>query len=238
MKDELKRKLNQALAHPIVTEERVVYTLVEIRKLMDRNNLDRDDHKPIWFFCDWVAHISLDRKKGWQTKLLNFADSVVERNVSWDDLTDTEKEFMTDTFSLESVRQHLISWLKDQRVLPLTLAYPNGWYWFVRKYADVVSDSPLVLKGGKVVKEVTLKIVEGNAGGTRLDLEWTFVRQGSSKFQWCMPMMFRKEEFSFGRNGARYEKEFDDELKALGFAMPWDREDFGKPKGSSTSSTE
>lgn len=61
MKDELINKLNRVLAKPVSTEEQVVYALVETRKLLERCKVRRRDLKPIWFFCDWVAHVELER---------------------------------------------------------------------------------------------------------------------------------------------------------------------------------
>jgi hypothetical protein len=222
MENELVRKLNTVFMAPIVTEERVVYALVEVRKLMDRRKVPREQLKPVRFFCDWIVHIELDHKKGWQTDIMKFADSVIERGLSWDRLPQQEKEFMIESFSLDSVRQQLIRWLSEQGVSALALGFTSGWYWFIRKYAEVVGDCPLTLRGGQYVKEVTFQIVPGNASATRLDMKWTFTRHDSSApFKWIMPMHFEKDSFNFGRNGATRIEQFDEQLKELGFPMPW-----------------
>jgi hypothetical protein len=100
-----------------------------------------------------------------------------------------------------------------------------GWYWFVRKFADVVSDCPLKLKGGDFIEEVTLEIVAGNASGARLDMEWTFKRKDNPlPFQWIMPTFFENESYNFGRNGAKLAAQFDEALRREGLMSPWEHE--------------
>jgi hypothetical protein len=225
MKDALVDKLTAKLSKPITTEADVVYVLVEIRKLLARCNVSRDDLKPIWFFCDWVVHIELDRKKGWANELLTFTDRILRRQISWNDLDPIDKDFMSNTFSLEAVRRSLSRWLADQGVRTIVFGYLPGWYWFVRKFGEVVSDCPLKLKGGDYIEEVTLQIVPGNASGTRLDMEWTFRRRDSpDPFKWIIPTFFEKESYNFGRNGARLAAEFDAELRKAGLVSPWEAE--------------
>ncbi len=199
-----------------------MYTLIEVRKLLDRQGVDRGDLQRIWFFCDWVAHISLDRKKGWQAELLNFADSMIERKLEFQQLPREEQTFMFNTYSLFAVRDELIDWLRQQGIEPAAIAYLSGWYWFIRKYADVTSDCPLVLKGGKHLKQVTLEIVQGNGSGTRLDMEWTFVKYNDpTPFQIIVPTLFEDDGFYFGARGIQREDAFNAEIKSLGFTIPW-----------------
>jgi hypothetical protein len=49
MKDSIVEKLVAVLSKPIVTEAEVVYTLIEIRKLMDRCGVSRDDQTNLVF---------------------------------------------------------------------------------------------------------------------------------------------------------------------------------------------
>jgi len=225
MKDELKNKLNEVLGKPIVTEEGVVYTLVEVRKLLDQCGIKRDNLKPIWFICDWAVHIELDRRKGWATDLLEFVERIAKDRVSWNMLTEQDKTYIVEHFSLESIRTSLIRWLAEQGVRPTALGQPAGWYWFLRKFACVVADCPLKLKGGNLIEEVTFQIVEGNLSGTRLDLEWTFKRKDTPlPFRWALPTVFAKADFFFGRNGGRLSETFERQLREAGFKPPWDIE--------------
>jgi hypothetical protein len=116
-------------------------------------------------------------QQGWANELLTFTDRVLKQQIPFDDLDPADQNFMSDTFSLEAVRRSLSRWLVDQGVRPIVFGYVPGWYWFVRTFGEVVSDCPLKLKGGDYVEEVTLQIVQGNASGARLDMEWTFRRK-------------------------------------------------------------
>jgi len=222
MKDALAEKLTAKLSRPITTEADVVYVLVEIRKLLDRCEVPRSELKPIWFFCDWVVHIKLDRKKGWANELLTFVDRVIKQQVSWEALDPADRAFMIETFSLDAVRQKLIGFLADQGVRAIVFGHVPGWYWFIRKFGEVVSDCPLSLKGGNYVDEVTLEIVQGNASGTRLDMEWTFRRNDHpDPFKWVMPTFFENQEFGFGPYGAKLAEKFNEELQKAGLFSPW-----------------
>lgn len=59
MTDELVRKIQRVLNRRITNEMQVMYLLVELRKLMDR-----DGYKDpvLRMFCNWVAHTALDRR--------------------------------------------------------------------------------------------------------------------------------------------------------------------------------
>lgn len=225
MKDALKSKLNEVLGKPILTEERVVYTLVQVRKLLDRCGIKSDNLKPIRFVCDWAVHIELDRKKGFATDLLEFVERRVKNGFSWDTLPQEDKTYIVEHFSLESIRTSMIRWLAEEGVCPTALGEIAGWYWFLRKFACVVADCPLKLKGGDLIEEVRFDIVEGNLSGTRLDLEWTFKRKDSPlPFRWATPTYFAKPDSFFGRNGEKLSAIFETQLREAGFKPPWDIE--------------
>jgi hypothetical protein len=57
MKDELVRKIQGVLDRRITNEKQVVYLLVEIRKLMDR---DKYKDPVLRTFINWVVHTSLE----------------------------------------------------------------------------------------------------------------------------------------------------------------------------------
>jgi hypothetical protein len=200
----------------------VVYVLVQIRKLLERCKASGEEVKPIWFFCNWAVHFELNYGTGWANELLTFADRIAKLQISWEALNPAEHAFMTETFSLDVVRQKLIGFLGNQGVRAIVFGHVPGWYWFIRKFSEVVSDCPVTLKGGNYIDEVTLEIVQGNASGTRLDMEWTFRRKDHPDLvKWVMPTFFENEEFNFGRNGAKLAEKFNEELQKAGLFSPW-----------------
>ena len=60
MKEEIIRKLTAQLNEGITTEVQVVYLLVGIRKLIERDE-KRERYPVLNFSCDWVLHSKLDR---------------------------------------------------------------------------------------------------------------------------------------------------------------------------------
>ncbi len=71
MRDELLRKIQGVLDRRITNEKQVVYLLVEVRKLMDR-----DDYKdPILrTFSNWIVHTSLENRADGSTLILSEFD--------------------------------------------------------------------------------------------------------------------------------------------------------------------
>src|SRR5438552_3646358 len=74
MKDELVKKIQHVLDRPITNEMQLVYLLVELRKLMDR-----DGYKDpvLRMFCNWVVHTSLENRAQGSTLILNEFDELM-----------------------------------------------------------------------------------------------------------------------------------------------------------------
>jgi len=57
-KNDIVEKLTESLKSPIDSECRVVYVLVEVRKLLERDRVS-GDFMSLKFCCDWAAHANL-----------------------------------------------------------------------------------------------------------------------------------------------------------------------------------
>lgn len=73
MKDEICSKIQRPLGRRIRQEMQVVYLLVEVRKLMERENYE--DHV-LRTFSNWVVHTSLENKAVGSTLILKQFDSL------------------------------------------------------------------------------------------------------------------------------------------------------------------
>lgn len=63
MTPDIANKLAQELGQDIVSERQVVYILVELRKLLESKDLDRDGrYRALIFCCDWAVHPKLNRE--------------------------------------------------------------------------------------------------------------------------------------------------------------------------------
>src|SRR5881296_3211476 len=74
MRDELLKKIEDTLNQGISTEKDVVYLLVEVRKLMDRDNYV---DSVIRSFTNWLVHSELREAREGTTDLLKEFDEVV-----------------------------------------------------------------------------------------------------------------------------------------------------------------
>lgn len=63
MKPDIVSKIAKELEQEIVSERQVVYVLVELRKLLESQELDKDANcRALMFSCDWAAHSKLNRE--------------------------------------------------------------------------------------------------------------------------------------------------------------------------------
>ena len=60
MEEEIITKLKSALSEPIEKECQIIYILVEIRKLLERNNI-KFKYSVLNFYCNWVLHSEIER---------------------------------------------------------------------------------------------------------------------------------------------------------------------------------
>src|SRR2546422_5380407 len=74
MKDELLKKIERTLNEGISTEKDVVYFLVEVRKLMDR---EKYEDSVIRSFTNWIVDVELGQEREGTTDLLQEFDEVV-----------------------------------------------------------------------------------------------------------------------------------------------------------------
>jgi len=143
MQDELLRKINDALSSAITTEMQVVYLLVEIRKLLDRDNYTQPT---IRSFSNWVVHTSLEHKAEGTTQVLQEFDECVSLTIEENKGPGTFPQH----YSLRNFRDGLQTFLAAY-TLPTQLTDDDTtWQTFCRLYSDVVSDCPITLTASRV----------------------------------------------------------------------------------------
>lgn len=196
MQSEIVRKLNAEMVLDIESERQVVYILAQIRKLIELGSFAKGEGRPVRFACDWALHTNLDRSE-WVKELLAHVDAAVGSGQSWNSLTTEEQRFFQENFTLEATRVSLMNFLRDQMVRARVFGDVYQWKAFMKYFSGVVTDCPLILRGGERVKQVQLRIAE--AGEMMLNLEWTFLRTDGKIFQWIAPAQFEKPDGTFGR---------------------------------------
>lgn len=144
-------KLTRALEKPVRTEGRVVYVMVEIRKLMDRREAERRKAVPeadrrklryefpiLKLFCDWAVHINIEWNREAEPLMREF-DGAVESVKAGNGIPLPFLQFL----SLSHLREEFARFLKVNG-LPIRLVEDgHAWDRFLDLYSAVVSDCPI-----------------------------------------------------------------------------------------------
>ena len=147
---EITAKLRRALSKLPKNEKEVVWILVEIRKLLDHTG---DKTKYFWlrFFCDWACHIKMERKaaKELMERLDSELDVIIGR---------TPRVGMQRPPTLHTFRREFEAFLKEKGLYAGIDYNRLDWIVFLRYYARVVADCPVVCQANKLkhIDEVVL----------------------------------------------------------------------------------
>jgi hypothetical protein len=145
MKSAIILKLQRELAEPISTERQVVYILVEIRKLLETNAALKKKYDALWFHASWAVHAEMRGWDGIAAKLLQYFDEAYPllREKELHELPRELGRAVEDAMSLDHFRRHLQDFLTEQGLN--TSIAKKYWTEFLRLYASVIQDSPLIV---------------------------------------------------------------------------------------------
>lgn len=160
MKRGIEEKLHQQLSSKApFTEARVVYILVECRKLLDLKD-ELKQYPKVRFHCDWALHTSLDR--GFAKDLLRLFDQAYPFLLNDQPLPQGFEGFereIDNVIHLRLLKQEFLRFLNAYN-LPKDWVL-QSWTKFLLSYAGVVEDCPLTItdnsfKSFKNIKSVTV----------------------------------------------------------------------------------
>jgi hypothetical protein len=179
----LEEKLNRELtSNEEMTEARVVYVLVAVRKLMEIGS-EAATYPRLAFHCDWALHSRLTRNPE-AIRVVGLFDNLEKARE-----TGTAAEVETATRALDVItdakhfRDEFRAFL-DAHKLPTELCdWSKRWIPFLALYGQVISDAPLKIGApvGRVAKVLVKHISESTTPdppGWRFifGLEWTPMR--------------------------------------------------------------
>lgn len=146
MTEAILKKLTAELNRGIDTEVQVVYLLVGIRKLIERDALGRK-YPSLKFHCDWALHSRLEGT-GARSILREFdaAHALLKGEVQLHDLPATLKNEVLRISKMESFSEELSQFLESHDLPPLTKHRSDGWVHFLSLYTRVIEDIPLVVR--------------------------------------------------------------------------------------------
>jgi hypothetical protein len=156
-KTEIARKLSLELRKgDTFTEPRVVYLLVQARKLLEMMN--DSDFETLKFYCDWVLHVKLDRKGASNViKLFESIQKAADEGNA--ELYESRSMWLfRQVLSADTFRNQLIDVLSRNEIpADLFTDYAN-WYEFLHHYGAIIDGVPLELRL-KSANQITSVIV-------------------------------------------------------------------------------
>lgn len=137
------RKLEAELTTGIKTEVQAVYLLVQIRKLIERDQREKQ-YAMLKFHCDWALHSKMDRTSA-KAILKLFDDAQVIRIANKLAVSEPLKSEIERITQMHSFEEELQNFLAVYKLPPLTKKRSDGWTHFLHLYSKVIEDIPLVV---------------------------------------------------------------------------------------------
>jgi hypothetical protein len=186
------RPLEEKLAKELdsketLTEARVVYMLVCVRKLMELGGPDLPSLK---FHCDWALHSRLDRKEA--VKIIKMFDDLEQALHAGDQAkTERARSKPYKIVNNEAFRRELEHFLGHHQLSSDLCALSARWVPFWDVYLRVISDVPLEFTSTPIrdVRKVVVKRVEESWLPRELSPDFAFgVRWIPERFDGHPPM--------------------------------------------------
>jgi hypothetical protein len=167
MKDELLRKIQLILDRRISNEGQVVYLLVELRKLMDRDNYE---DPLLRTFSNWVVHTSLENRADGSTLILCEVDRFMTELYERKKLLPHPEHISLGTFRTALIRCFVRFGLSAKFVKDAA-----EWKKFGKLYCLIVSECPIVFTAPKTKLKYIEKVELQRVSRGVLVKEWPVV---------------------------------------------------------------
>lgn len=161
------RKLSNELAETITSESQVVYILVELRKLLERNALLKEERfRALRFCCDWTVHSKLDRDTAKMiTELFDRYETMYRHEpvgVSQAGIPE-----LVEFCEHSRFRQQFIAACQTVDITTATISNDDWWRGFLIQFSEVVRDCPIEARprGTTYVKRVTASAIDPQSVG-------------------------------------------------------------------------
>lgn len=183
MTPDIVRKLKRELRHGIKTEVQVIYLMAGIRKILEQEG-QKPNYPYLTFHCDWALHPTLSGRFA-QTVLKYFdeANIAFKDGLDFDDLPDNLRVEIDAVSQWEHLKNEMYAFLNAKGLSNIGLHMKGGWIRFVALYAQVISDTPLIMSSttsGISIINVTVSIeyatqTEELAGHRLFKTVWTIL---------------------------------------------------------------
>jgi len=137
MENQIVEKLRRLLEARVTSEPLVAYLLVEIRKLMDRKQVQSDTLR---LCCNWVVHVELSGEVA--RRIVKEVDAMYPRVVDGQ-LTDEDKASLRAFFLMSRFRKELEDILSGEGLRSFA---DDEWNEFLACFLNIIEDCPLACK--------------------------------------------------------------------------------------------
>lgn len=140
-------------------EKDVVYFLVQLRKLMERDGVHKE-HASVTFYCDWALHPIKDR--GTQVMEGIYSSISEECKAFYDEENDNDLDSIFSLLQFSALRNDIEPVL-DKYGLNKKMLDKKIWTVFSKKLLEVLKDQPLVLGNEDInIKEIMITKADNN----------------------------------------------------------------------------
>jgi len=171
MKEEIIKKLHEFLKeHSQMTEEcHVVYLMVEIRKLIEQ--LDLEKECPILrFYCNWSVHTKKER----DNRAINEVIQEIERSIVSGKKFQETKQFipngnsLLDFISFTELKKEMECFF-NKFSFPIVIFEENNWYNFRDLLIQILTDQPITNINGNIT---LIQFISARKGAAALHIEF------------------------------------------------------------------
>jgi hypothetical protein len=179
MNKDILRKLEAQLNKGITTEAEVVYTLTEIRKILEREKA-KTQYKYLTFHCDWVVHPHLAGPTAQEIlRQFDAANVQLKKGMELKDLPGHLRLEIDRISKMRLFEKEFTAFLTAHGLPDIDSQRPDGWIHFLHLYGRVVEDCPLIMNEKKPtssINNVTVHVVlakEAVQGEMLYKISWT-----------------------------------------------------------------
>lgn len=189
--DEITRKLNELIIEEgaFAREEDVIYFLVQLRKLMEREDI-LNEHRGVKFYCDWIVH---PVKNGNHDDLASIYSSIYEECEAILRAThDGSSDHILSLLQFDQLKQDIRPLLVRYNLSPLLT--DKLWIKFTKSLLSILKDQPLEKRNGNISGSIK-KIVITRAYGDEFEINIVFVNPilGHPEFNYGLEYHTRKQ---------------------------------------------
>lgn len=153
MADQIINKLNEHILNGVTREADVIYLLVQIRKILDREKL-KTEYPFLDLYCDWVLHTDISSKKNQQILgKINLAVAALEDpdGMDYADALDN----LNKAISLDGLYGDMQKIFQAKKIDESIFGREN-WQKFGELLFEILRDIPLIASGKQLLSEFSI----------------------------------------------------------------------------------